>query len=206
MSAKKITFLAIGASAWLVSLGASFAALQRYAATAGSAQAPALHAAELLAAHRTPGRGLVIMATHPLCPCTEASFAELGDLLARSRTACDAVILEYQPLRPPADWSQGATSRELGGQRVPVIRDRGGRLAAALGAETSGHVVLIDARGTMRFHGGLTLARGHRGRSPAQDAILAVLNGGKPALDASPVYGCALTSGCKTECSPEAAP
>ncbi len=205
MFSRKMTFLAIGALAWLGGIGASLGALQRYAATAGRAQSPRVDASDLVAAHRTPGHGLVIMAVHPLCPCTKASLAELGDLLARSRDTCAALILEYQPLRPPADWPRGEASLELGGRSIPVVSDRGGRLASALGAQTSGHVVFVDQRGTIRFHGGLTIARGHRGRAPAQDAILTALTGGQPTLASAPVYGCALEAECKTECKVGAA-
>jgi hypothetical protein len=142
------------------------------------------------------------MAVHPLCPCTDASLAELGDLLARSHGACDALVLEYQPLRPNNEWPASAPTRELGGVSVPVRRDPAGKLAVALGAKTSGHVVFADATGAARFHGGLTLSRGHRGRSPAQDAILDFLAGRSPKLASAPVYGCALAPECRAEAQP----
>jgi hypothetical protein len=83
--------------------------------------------------------------------------------------------------------------------------DPDGRVASTLGAETSGHCVLVDAQGTVRFYGGLTIARGHRGLSPAQDAILQMVAGRRPALAFAPVYGCAL--GDKSlECGPNPAP
>lgn len=181
---------------WLGAVAGGFAALQRYGAIAGTAHTPTAGSADFLAHHRRPGRALLVMAVHPNCPCSSASLAELGDLLARSRGRCDALLLEYEPRQLPADWPRAPRARELGGVSVPVLRDAAGQLAAALGAETSGHAVFVDAAGTVRFHGGLTLSRGHRGRTPAQDAILATLAGQSATLAEAPVYGCALVPTC----------
>ena len=84
------------------------------------------------------------------------------------------------------------------GREVPVVADRNGQMAAQLGAETSGHVVLFDAAGQVRYHGGLTRSRGHRGKSPAQDAMLTVLSapGSVAEAQTAPVYGCALIGSC----------
>jgi hypothetical protein len=184
---------------WIFGILAGFSLLQRYSLTAGPAHKadPSAHA--ILAAHRAPGRPLLVMAVHPRCPCTDSSLAELGELLARSRGACDAVLLQFQPDKAKADWPAGAATRQLGGVNVPVIPDRGGRISAALGAATSGHAVLVDAQGAIRFQGGLTIARDHRGRSPGQDAILAVLAGGCAPVSSAPVFGCTLGPECGGE-------
>jgi hypothetical protein len=91
---------------------------------------------------------------------------------------------------------------ELGGVRVPVVADRAGEQALRLGALTSGHAIFADSAGVIRFRGGLTLARSHRGRSPAQDAILAQLAGQAVRLPVAPVYGCALLPECTTDALP----
>ncbi len=192
----------VGVGAWIVCIAVSFGTLQRYAATAGEAHAPADDAEALIARHRQPDRGLIVMVVHPECPCTEASLAELGDLLARSRGRCTALILHYQPAQIPADWSDPPDYLELGGVRVAVVADRAGEQALALGALTSGHAVFADSTGVIRFRGGLTLARGHRGRSPAQDAILAQLAGGAASMSVAPIYGCALLPECNTAKAP----
>lgn len=199
MRAPRTIALATGLVAWIGCMATGFALLQRYAATPGSARAPATDAASLMASYRQSGHGLVVMAVHPMCPCTDASLSELADLLARSNGRCDAVVLEFRPPAPPTDWPATEPFHFLGGVKVPVVPDVGGRLAAALGAETSGHAVFVDSTGAVRFHGGITIARGHRGRSPAQDAILAALRGSEMTLSAAPVFGCALEPECKSE-------
>lgn len=197
MSHRKTFGLGVGLAVWVGCVAAGFAALQHYSAKAGPAGAPA-EAGRFFAAHRHAGRPLLVMAVHPRCPCSDASLAELGDLLARSRGSCDALLLQYYPDIETPGWPDNTAPRELGGVPVKVLLDRGGRIAATLGAVTSGHAVFADARGAVRFAGGLTVARGHRGRSPAQDAILALLGGGTAALTAAPVYGCTLNQECAT--------
>lgn len=195
MSRGKVICLTSAVAAWIGCVAAGFCALQEYSAGAGAAFLPN-NPDEFLAAHRQPNRALVVMAVHPRCPCSSASLAELGDFLARSRGACDALLLEYHPETADSDWPTDTLPRQLGGVDVERMLDRGGKLASALGAATSGHVVFVDARGTLRFAGGITIARGHRGRSLAQDAMLEVLKGGHPDTISAPVYGCALAPEC----------
>ena len=61
------------------------------------------------------------------------------------------------------------------------------------GAETSGHTVLYDASGALRFHGGITAARGHEGGSAGRAAIVAAVRGEEPSSSAH-VFGCSLAS------------
>lgn len=193
--------LAAGFAVWLTALAVSSAALHYYSSVEGNAAAPQADAAAWLERHRAPGRALVAMALHPNCPCSEASLAELGDLLARSRGTCDAVLLEFAPASDAARWP-AANTRKLGGVPVRAIADPAGTFARQLGALTSGHVVFVDAEGAIRFRGGITVSRGHRGRASGQDAILAALNGRAGFPSATPVYGCALLPECSADTAP----
>src|SRR5688500_18233579 len=89
---------------WISGILGSFALLQKYSSTPGRVEQPGSVAHAVLADHRTPGRPLVAMAVHPLCPCTQSSLAELSDLLARSHGACDAVLIQFQPLNGTPEW------------------------------------------------------------------------------------------------------
>src|SRR5262249_40133935 len=109
---------------------------------------------------------------------------------------CDALLLQYHPLHGVPDWPVDTAPRKLGGVAVKIVLDEGGKVAAELGAETSGHVVFMDAQGAIRFHGGLTVARGHRGQSPMQDAILKIMEGESSTQLSAPVFGCSLESDC----------
>jgi hypothetical protein len=203
MSRHKAVKLKLGVALWVGCIAAGFCALQRYATEAGPAHAPR-NAEQFFSIHQQPNRPLLVMIIHPRCPCTDASLAELGDLLARSRGACDALLLQYHPEQADSQWHADTSPRRLGGVSVKVQLDPGGKMASALGAATSGHVVFADAHGVLRFAGGITVSRGHRGRAPAQDAILDVLAGRQTALSSAPVYGCALEPECSACSSPRA--
>lgn len=191
MPSGKVISLTVGATLWVASIVAAFGALQVYAWRPGAAADPQTDGRAFLETQRRPGRALVVMAVHPECPCTGASLAELGDFLARSHGRSDALLLELAPASPNPNWCGGVPA-ELGGVPIRSLADPDGRIARLLGARTSGHLVFMDAAGAIRFHGGLTIARGHRGRAPAQDALLALLDGRPAALAAAPTFGCAL--------------
>lgn len=191
MPSRRPAFLLGLAALWFAGLVGGFAALQAYAGRPGRVAAPPASAPSWLEAHRRPGRPLLVMAVHARCPCTDASLGELADFLSQTHGQCDALLLRYSP--DAATAPRAGETRELGGVAVPLLADADGRLAATLGALTSGSTVLVDAAGRIRFHGGLTLERGHRGRSPAQDALLALVADRRTAaLPAAPVYGCPL--------------
>lgn len=198
MLSRRTLFISIGVVAWSLCIVCAFGALAGYMHTPGASRDPDAEANPFLAAHRQAHRPLLVIVVHPRCPCTDASLAEFGDLLARSRGACDAVILRFQA----GDWPAGPVSQDCGGVSVPVLPDVDGKIAANLGAETSGDCVLVDADGKIRFHGGITLARGHRGRSHGQDAMLAIIDGRPTALKATPVYGCSIHSKCEIGSTP----
>jgi len=194
MTERRPAVFALGVILWVGSLLTAFGALARYGSQPGPAARPARASdpADLLAAYRRPGHPLLVMVVHPRCPCTDASLDEMGELLSRTAGACDAVLVRYQA----ANWPAAPKTERLADRTVPVLSDPDGRLAARLGAETSGHCLLIDAQGVVRFEGGLTPARGHRGSSPGQDAILSLVRGGPSAVTSAPVFGCSLANAC----------
>ncbi|HEY3757191.1 MAG TPA: hypothetical protein VGL42_13655 [Opitutaceae bacterium] len=194
MTKKRGIVIAASVVCWLIAVVSAFGALLKYSSRPGEARAPDATAPAVIASLQHPGRALLIMVVHPRCPCTTASLDEMGDLLARVPPGCDTVLLRYTA----KDWPAGPATAQVGPAVVRVVADLDGAMAARLGAFTSGHCVLVDAKGVIRFYGGLTLSRGHRGRSPAQDTILAILAGHDFPLRSTPVYGCSLTSPCGT--------
>ena len=64
------------------------------------------------------------------------------------------------------------------------------------GAETSGYVLLYDTHGKLLFKGGITGSRGHAGDNAGESAIVALLEGEKPVLTRTKVYGCSLLNEC----------
>jgi hypothetical protein len=177
--------------AWLVGVGGANWALLQYKQTPGEAgSAPAHWPAEARIA-REPGKYTLVMLAHPRCPCTRASVAELGRLMAQFHERISAQVLLLKPAGTSADWSQGplAEAERIPGVKVQV--DEGGMEAERFGARTSGQVVVYDPEGRLVFSGGITPGRGHEGDNAGSAEIAAVVGAGQGS-GKSPVYGCAL--------------
>jgi hypothetical protein len=134
----------------------------------------------------------LVMTAHPRCPCTRASLAELGVVLADSQARLTAQVLFFAPEDATSQWwdtDLWRTAAAMPGV-TPVI-DRGGRLRQVFGAETSGSVAVYDASGRLRFHGGITSARGRTGENAGRLSLISLIETGH-AADTTPVYGCPL--------------
>lgn len=134
----------------------------------------------------------LVMVAHPRCPCTLASLDALERLLAGASRPVRAYLLLTVPEGATPEFASGEAlerARRLSG--VIVVLDADGRETARFGARTSGHVLAFDADGHLRFAGGITPSRGHRGDAPGRRALAALL-AGAPAVDAAPVFGCPL--------------
>jgi hypothetical protein len=133
------------------------------------------------------------MILHPQCPCSKASVSELAGIMAHAAGRMDAHVLFVDPANAPAGWLDGDLWRQAKAiPNVVVSVDGEGRDAAAFAAETSGQVLVYDAKGVLQFSGGITDGRGHEGDNPGQLSVLDVVRTGKPEVTTTPVYGCSL--------------
>jgi hypothetical protein len=135
----------------------------------------------------------LVMAAHPKCPCTNASIDELSRLMASGDHRLTADVLFYVPPGVGADWwgtALWAKAAAIPG--VTVHLDRGGEVERLFGAITSGSVIVYDAEDRLRFHGGITAARGHVGDNAGRSSLIALLETGQVADAETPVFGCPL--------------
>lgn len=137
----------------------------------------------------------LILCVHPLCPCSLASVAELGRLLAddaQGRLHAQVLFVIPQGLDfDPHEASLWKAAAAL--PHTDVSIDELGSKARALGALTSGQAFLFDASNVLRFSGGLTPARGKVGDVAVKDAIWQIVRGHtRTAVIHSPVFGCSL--------------
>ena len=178
-------------SFWCAGLAAGAIALWRYSGTPGEAKpAPSAWPANGLIP-RKPGRVTLVMLAHPHCPCTRASLAELERLMARGDA--DAWVLFLSPAGTPTKWNETPLWQVAAAiPGVHPMADPEGNVAKIFGAETSGHVLLYDGSGLLRFSGGITAARGHEGPSAGGDAVTEILRGGEPEQSHALTFGCAL--------------
>jgi hypothetical protein len=131
---------------------------------------------------RSPtGSWRVMMFVHPHCPCSQASVQELRRVLQElARVAPEesvqASILIVRPPEAPTGWEHGEILREV--QRwneVSVTVDQGGETARQWAVATSGHVIVLDPQGRVRFRGGITSGRGRQGNSLGSQRIVQMI-------------------------------
>jgi hypothetical protein len=182
--------LAVIVVGWLGLLAVGFGALQRFDSTPGS-----IAAAEPRPELRAETYRLV-MFVHPHCPCGRAALDELKEIV---RTAGPRLTVEVAFVGPPTD--REVPESWAAAERIPgvTVRWADGREARAAGARTSGHVVLYDPTGAVRFRGGITISRGHRGPNPGRTAVQAALLDEVPQLSTAPVFGCPLEDSSEGE-------
>jgi hypothetical protein len=180
---------------WLVLVAAASSVLWKYQLTPGDAQATPAHWPSASRIPRPTDRATLVLLAHPKCTCTRATIAELSRLMSRAQGSLAAFVLFLSPTDFPDDWDRSETWRTA--SRIPgvhVLSDRDGVEARRFGATTSGTAAVYDRAGALVFRGGLTIARGHEGESPALGRILAGISA--PIRRAgAPVFGCPIFEG-----------
>lgn len=126
---------------------------------------------------RTEARSTLLVFAHPKCPCTRATIDELAWIMTRCGDSVDCRVLFLQPAGHDFEWSHTdswRTASTIPG--VQVMADVKCRAAGVFGARTSGHVMLYDGRGRLRFEGGITPSRGHRGGNRGRERVVSLLS------------------------------
>jgi hypothetical protein len=178
---------------WIVAVGSGLFQLWDYTAAPGRA---GTQTADWPAGSQTclvPGGANLIMFAHPHCPCTRASLDELAKVMTQCGGLVNARILFLKPANDVTDWEKTDLWRTAG--RIPgasVVVDEAGREHTRFGVETSGHVLLYDATGKLKFSGGITSSRGHSGDNTGRDTIVELLRHGGAERTTTPVFGCPL--------------
>lgn len=122
----------------------------------------------------------LIMVAHPRCACTRASLGELELVMRRAPASVAAYLLFVLPDGAGTDWEDGELyrrARAIPGLRVVV--DRGGVIAGRLRVAVSGHVLVYDVAGALRYSGGIA-------------GVIALLTGGVADGESSHVFGCSI--------------
>jgi hypothetical protein len=180
-----------GIGIWLVTVIAGMGILANYANLAGPTGNAPNRIADFVTG--TPGHFQLLMFVHPRCPCTVASVNELARIMSRCSTMCEAVVYFIRPESVSDEWVHGTTWGAVA--KIPGVRaviDYKGVAAARYGSKTSGDVLLYDSSGKLRFHGGITGARGHEGDNAGESAVISLVLWGSSNVDNSPVFGCGL--------------
>jgi hypothetical protein len=146
------------------------------------------------------GRYNLVVFVHEGCPCSRATIGELARIMARrgDRIAARVLVTRY-----PGVSDEGGTAGLFeAAAAIPGVvaeMDDGGVEARRFGAASSGQVLVYGPGAGLAFSGGITASRGHFGDNDGEAAVLALVNGEKPAFDRTAVYGCALFSDSTTQ-------
>jgi hypothetical protein len=180
---------------WVAAVTVGLASLAVYDNRPGeSAKAPTRWPAESRLT-LDPDRPTLVMLAHPRCTCTQASLAELAELMARAPGRARVYVVFVKPGRAvggPAWERTDLWQRAAGIDGATVVRDDEGLEAARFRAETSGQTFLYGPDGALLFAGGTTGARGHAGDNAGRATLLALLRREPPSGRSTPVFGCAL--------------
>lgn len=181
-------------AAWGLAIAAGMLVMHAYALSPGDPGAPPARwpAGSRLKADAIRPQLLIFL--HPRCPCSRASVTELAGILAycEGRLAARAVL--YRPAAANDAWFEPgflAALREIPG--LEILSDPAGEEARQFSVATSGHVLLFDIRGKLKFSGGLTPGRGQFGDEAGRAALLARLMGPSHGSD-EPIFGCPLSN------------
>ena len=187
--------LAAATAGWLIAIAAGTAWSVAYSQAPGAAGTAPSTWPGGDAVGRTGGKPTLVLALHPACPCSQATLEQIDRLTTSHPGAFDVVVLfaGYDGLPRGADVLGPVLAQHRNIRRVD---DRDAAIARRFGALTSGHAVLYDEAGRLRFSGGLTRARGEAGDSVPLAYLRAWAQGTRPAGAATfSVFGCALASG-----------
>ena len=193
MTSKPRPWLWIASALWFIATAAGLAVLWGYDNAPGEdAAAPAIWPASSLLI-RSEERPTLVLLAHPQCSCTRASIAELAEALARANTRPKTYVMFLKPDGFSDDWAKSDLWKTAAAiPDVTVVLDRDGAEALRFGASTSGQTLLFDKTGRLLFAGGITGSRAHQGDNDGRRAIVALLNGGSSAREATNVFGCSL--------------
>jgi hypothetical protein len=178
---------------WLLACVAGLGLLWRYKTRPGPAGDPPRQWPASSGLAVDPGRPTLVMLAHPRCACTRASLDELNQVMNRVHDVTAYVVFVVPP-GVSRGWEHGASWDQAA--RIPgvvPVADVGGVEAARFRVLVSGHTLLYDRDGRLRFSGGLTGSRGHVGDNVGRRRVLDLLTSGSADRAASNVYGCALS-------------
>ncbi len=186
-----------GLAVWALASGGGFWWLLSAAATPGLTSTSPLEPMWPRDSRIVPdsARANLVLLVHPRCPCSRATVAELSEIMARCSGLVTAHVLFFKPSKMPDGWEM--TDLWHNAASIPGVHvgtDEEGREAQRFGTLTSGQVVLYDWQGRLKFSGGITIARGHRGENAGRQAIVDWLTRGTAERSSDVVFGCPLFS------------
>ena len=196
MKSRSRIYLAFLSLTWLMASAVGVLLLADYDSKPGHAASPPQQWPSGVSLARNSSKPTVLMFLHPRCPCSRASLSELARLAHGERDRLDVSVVFAQPSGVAAEWSQTELWKNaVANGDMHVAIDEDGLLTEQFGAKTSGQVLVYDCAGVLRFDGGITPGRGHRGDSFGHSIVRAIAAGQTAEFpEHCATFGCALSS------------
>ena len=178
---------------WAILIAIGMVKLHSYSFTPGpSGNVPVIwpNPLQLNLDKKTP---TLIMFAHPHCPCSKSSINELNRIMAQTNKLQKTYILFYKPLNFDRNWLESDLwhkAKAING--IQLLEDENGSIAKLFGAETSGHVLVYNEQGNLKFSGGITPGRSHEGDSSAKQALISYLQNKNNECTYTDTFGCTL--------------
>lgn len=157
-------------------------------------------------------RSTLLLFLHPQCPCSRATLVELEKILESTTALTNApprtLVVASVPRNAGNRWTDSPLNKRAGQlPNADLYVDVDGIETDRFGVTTSGTVMLFAPQGKRTFSGGITISRGHEGRSVGgellQERLCRDLDNQTDTyadfdVSSPPVFGCAL-------CTPKSA-
>ena len=132
-------FALTATSLWALAVAIGLYALELHGASPGRSGVAVGRWPARSRIHLASGRPTMVVAVHPLCPCTRATVSELARLLTRCAGQVEVYLLIFVPERAGHGWGPTAGLRRLAAMPgVHLLDDPAGEEADCFGARTSG--------------------------------------------------------------------
>lgn len=179
---------------WAASIGIGFVFLTDYSMRPGKPANVSRHIPSGIFTESTEELPKLVLFIHPRCPCSRATLNELARIVANEQNRAKIKIFFYKPDNESSEWVKTdlwETAENIPGVDVEIMNEAN---IEKFGVVTSGQAILYSADGETVFSGGITLGRGHEGKSDGRAAIENYLETGAISVSETPVFGCLLTS------------
>lgn len=159
-------------SLWFIGVSLGLHALMKYSSAEGRVAEVASAWPQEIKLLKGDSKHLVLF-IHPGCSCSSASLSEFSRLMSQEMAeelTAEIVFMKTPKLENLFEENPLIKKASLVA-RTKISFDESGEEAKRFGAETSGMSYLYGDSGELLFSGGLTMARGHEGRSAGVAAI-----------------------------------
>ncbi|MFN3153092.1 hypothetical protein [Bremerella sp.] len=185
----------IAFTVWLAAVILVFGSLGIYGSKQGARSLPPKQWPSDSSLERSTEASTLLVFVHPECPCSRATLENLTTIASNPSLSVVIVCIDVDSNLATSSNDFASCRKQLDEWQqqtnVTLVQDTDGSETRRFQAATSGHCLLFDSQGTLKFSGGATSSRGHEGASAGLASLKSALNG-HTEPETYPVFGCPL--------------